>query len=276
MDQNTPIDEHPLAKFAVPGGNFSTGPVCYLPLNTTRVETAACLPTHALIDAELLPLVVPYNWTTTPTGQVIARVYEPQVSAAERRVIHTRLVLTDFVQGIEQQSPKSGQIVHRNGDSLDCRKANLQLVDRNGDHYPRYRPGSSFVGAPSFGIARSVYFEKAVPAYREHFRKGRKPTVLTREEVAEFLKDVLDESLPYGTMPTRELVKSYFHDGLGNDRVTAQLVSDILAGRAMVQPGIDYNHPRIRWRTRAATRARRAELLLAQRQQHVKQTTQDA
>lgn len=245
------MEPHPLLHLHSQADSEST----FFPVNTTVGRTGSAVPPFVRIDVADLPLVVGHNWTTTPTGQVICRKYDPIASAAERKVVHLRLVLTDLLR--PSDDGRLG-VVYRNGDSLDCRRGNLELKT-DAREWPRYTPGISFISLPTFAIAREKYpvFQSE---YGNFFRRGRKPTVLSHEEVRQFLADMLDETLPYGKMATRELVKAYFHDGLERPNVNGQLVSDILAGRNMPQPGIDYTHPTLRWRTREATKARRKKL----------------
>jgi hypothetical protein len=107
-----------MAKKAVTNEYKMLGDTCLL-----RVTTTAGAAFNVLFDAVYLDRVREFNWTvkTTPTSRAVVTVSRDPV---------TREPVTYSLSYFFVNPPDGSVVFFKNGDPLDCRKGNLEIISR--------------------------------------------------------------------------------------------------------------------------------------------------
>jgi hypothetical protein len=112
-----------------------------------------------LIDAEDWPRISGFKWSVSSDGGT--RMYVSTRFGKKKTYLH-RLIL---------EAPNGRRVDHRNGDSLDNRKANLRLATHQQNMFNR-RKSHTFKGKPTASYYKGVTWDRSCGRYKAQIIKN--------------------------------------------------------------------------------------------------------
>lgn len=214
----------------------------FLPLNVHltrpggfagRAAGSKPVPLLALVAEDQLDELSRYNWRSGPSGRVFRQEYSHELSQKLGRQVALTHSLAELVEPTATGVYKYWYF--ENGDSLDCRWANIKGAIHSDEVSKLKKPGSSFNTLPEYKAALKQRLNDfaALAAKFPAGRKGR----LSPAQVRQFLDELLSAPLTHGQ--SLGWLAGMIESEAGF-RPALSTVRALIRGEQQRQPGFDY------------------------------------
>lgn len=256
----------------------TTTQTTYLPVNCSRFQPGSTdnpydLPALCLVDADQADTFSTRRLHTTSTGQV-AWVQAARIDGQLQTIVQP---VAEEVLGLE--NVVHGQIRYRNGDRLDCRRANLYVPAKGDPRVTAVHPGSSFHQTEEFKAALAHRLSAAeltrLAGHRGSELTGGRPAKYTDDQVVGMLNYLLNPKNGFHDLPVHQIVGDCPREIC--PKMSAPTLRKVIDGELYRQPDhlVDYAKLAQFFPSPFAKRARKRALIILANQAALEKRSRD-